>query len=132
MLIKPASAVIKTASGNSSHQINSRYRRSVHGSYKRGTASTESILSLPANGMDVCAQLRGKMLSMGVRLPHASGYLPKSSASVELLTAIEQALAGNTCINAAAHQGRALGVFLRRAAKPGWEKLTYRPAGRTP
>ena len=38
--------------------------------------------------------------------------MPKSSASVELLTAIEQALAGNTCINAAAHQGRALGVFL--------------------
>jgi ActR/RegA family two-component response regulator len=65
------------------------------------------------NGMDACAQLRRKM--PGVRLVFltvnedpdiaaeairlgASGYLLKSSASAELFTAIEQALAGKTYI----------------------------------
>lgn len=56
----------------------------------------------------------------------ASGYLLKSSASVELFTAIEQALAGKTYITPLVTKGMPLGVFLRDAVKPGMEKLTTR------
>ena len=93
------------------------------------------------NGMDACAQLRRKM--PGVRLVFltvnedpdiaaeaislgASGYLLKNSASGELFTAIERALAGKTYITPLVNKSVPLGVFLRRTAKPGAEKLTVR------
>jgi DNA-binding NarL/FixJ family response regulator len=93
------------------------------------------------NGIDACAQLRRKM--PGIRLVFltvnedpdiaaeainlgASGYLLKSSASVELFTAIEQALAGKTYITPLVTKGMPLGVFLGQAVKPGVEKLTER------
>jgi DNA-binding NarL/FixJ family response regulator len=97
-------------------------------------------ISMPGlNGMDACAQLRLRM--PGVRLVFltvnedpdiaaeairlgASGYLLKSSASAELFTAIEQALAGKTYITPLVTKGVPLGVFLRQAVKPGVEKLT--------
>ena len=99
-------------------------------------------ISMPRlNGMDACAQLRRKMpgaklvfltmnedpdfaaeaISLG-----ASGYLLKSSASAELFTAIEQALAGKTYITPLLTKGVPLGVFLRQVKKPGVEKLTER------
>jgi DNA-binding NarL/FixJ family response regulator len=99
-------------------------------------------ISMPGlNGMDACAQLRRKMpdvrlvfltvnedpdiaaeaISLG-----ASGYVLKSSASVELFTAIEQALAGKTYITPLVTQGVPIAVFLRQAVKPGVEKLTAR------
>jgi DNA-binding NarL/FixJ family response regulator len=99
-------------------------------------------ISMPGlNGMDACAQLRLRM--PGVRLVFltvnedpdiaaeairlgASGYLLKSSASAELFTAIEQALAGKTYITPLVTKGVPLGVFLRQAVKPGVEKLTAR------
>jgi DNA-binding NarL/FixJ family response regulator len=93
------------------------------------------------NGIDACAQLRRKM--PGIRLVFltvnedpdiaaeainlgASGYLLKSSAPVELFTAIEQALAGKTYITPLVTKGMPLGVFLGQAVKPGVEKLTER------
>jgi DNA-binding NarL/FixJ family response regulator len=99
-------------------------------------------ISMPGlNGMDACAQLRRKM--PGIRLVFltvnedpdiaaeainlgASGYLLKSSAPVELFTAIEQALAGKTYITPLVTKGMPLGVFLGQAVKPGVEKLTER------
>jgi len=99
-------------------------------------------ISMPRlNGMDACAQLRRKMpesllifltvnedpdiAAEAIRLG-ASGYLLKSSASAELFTAIEQALAGKTYITPLVTKGVPLGVFLRQAVKPGVEKLTER------
>ncbi len=99
-------------------------------------------ISMPGlNGLDACAQLRRKMSEMkfifltvnedadvaaeAIRLG-ASGYLLKSSASVELFTAIEQALAGKTYITPLVTKGVPLGVFLRQAEKSGVEKLTGR------
>ena len=99
-------------------------------------------ISMPRlNGMDACAQLRRKMPDVrfvfltvnedpdiaaeAIRLG-ASGYLLKSSASVELFTAIEQALAGKTYITPLVTKGVPLGVFLSQATKPGVEKLTAR------
>jgi DNA-binding NarL/FixJ family response regulator len=99
-------------------------------------------ISMPGlNGMDACTQLRRKM--PGIRLVFltvnedpdiaaeairlgASGYLLKSSASAELFTAIEQALAGKTYITPLVTKGLPLGVFLGQAVKPGVEKLTER------
>jgi DNA-binding NarL/FixJ family response regulator len=52
--------------------------------------------------------------------------LLKSSASVELFTAIEHALAGKTYITPLVTKGVPLGIFLRQAAKPGVEKFTAR------
>jgi DNA-binding NarL/FixJ family response regulator len=99
-------------------------------------------ISMPRlNGMDACAQLRRKMPDVrivfltvnedpdlaaeAIRLG-ASGYLLKSSASAELFTAIEQALAGKTYITPLITKGVPLGVFLRQAVKTGAEKLTVR------
>jgi DNA-binding NarL/FixJ family response regulator len=99
-------------------------------------------ISMPGlNGLDACAQLRRIMSEMkfvfltvnedadiaaeAIRLG-ASGYLLKSSASVELFTAIEQALAGKTYITPLVTKGMPLGVFLRQAEKSGVEKLTRR------
>jgi DNA-binding NarL/FixJ family response regulator len=56
----------------------------------------------------------------------ASGYLLKSSASGELFTAIEQALAGKIYITPLITKRVPLDVFLRKATKPGVEKLTVR------
>jgi DNA-binding NarL/FixJ family response regulator len=99
-------------------------------------------ISMPLlNGMDACVQLRRKM--PGVRFVFltvnedpaiaakaiglgASGYLLKNSASGELFTAIEQALAGKTYITPLLTKGVPLGVFLRQARKPDAEKLTAR------
>jgi DNA-binding NarL/FixJ family response regulator len=99
-------------------------------------------ISMPRlNGMDACAQLRRKM--PGIRFVFltvnedpdlaaeamrlgASGYLLKNSASGELFTAIERALAGKTYVTPLVSKGVPLGVFLRRATKPATEKLTAR------
>jgi DNA-binding NarL/FixJ family response regulator len=99
-------------------------------------------ISMPGlNGMDACVQLRTKMPE--VRLVFltvnedpdiaaaainlgASGYLLKSSASAELFTAIELALAGKTYITPLVTKGEPLSVFLRQAVKPDMEKLTAR------
>jgi DNA-binding NarL/FixJ family response regulator len=99
-------------------------------------------ISMPGlNGMDACVQLRRKMPD--VRLVFltvnedpdiaaaainlgASGYLLKSSASAELFTAIELALAGKTYITPLVTKGEPLSVFLRQAVKPDMEKLTAR------
>ena len=93
------------------------------------------------NGIDAGAQLRRRMPSVrlvfltvnedpdiaaeAIRLG-ASGYLLKNSASGELFTAIERALAGQTYITPLVTKGVPLGVFLRRATKPVTEKLTMR------
>jgi DNA-binding NarL/FixJ family response regulator len=93
------------------------------------------------NGIDACAQLRGRMpetkfvfltvdedpntaaeaIGLG-----ASGYLLKNSASGELFTAIERALAGKIYVTPLVTKGVPLGVFLRRATKPATDKLTGR------
>ena len=87
-------------------------------------------ISMPGlNDLDACVQLRGKMPDMklvfltanedpdiaaeAIRLG-ASGYLLKSSASAELFTAIEQALAGKTYITPLVTKGVPLGAFLAR------------------
>lgn len=99
-------------------------------------------VSMPRlNGIDACAQLRHRMPEVkfvfltvnedpdlaaeAIRLG-ASGYLLKSSATGELYTAIEHALADKTYITPLITRGVPLAVFLREAAKPGAEKLTAR------
>ena len=99
-------------------------------------------ISMPRlNGIDACAQLRRRMPSVGLIFltvnedPDiaaeainlgASGYLLKNSASGELFTAIELALAGKTYVTPLITKGVPLGVFLRQATKPAAEKLTLR------
>ena len=93
------------------------------------------------NGMDACAQLCRKMPAVKLIFLTvnedsdiaaeaiglgASGYLLKNSASGELFTAIEHALAGKTYVTPLVTKGMPLGVFLRRATKPATEKLTMR------
>ena len=93
------------------------------------------------NGMDACAQLCRKMPAVKLIFLTvnedsdiaaeaiglgASGYLLKNSASDELFTAIEHALAGKTYVTPLVTKGMPLGVFLRRATKPATEKLTAR------
>ena len=99
-------------------------------------------VSMPQlNGMDAFIQLRRKMPEVkfifltvnedrdtaahAINLG-ASGYLLKSSASGELFTAIERALAGKIYITPLLTKGVSLGVFLSQAAKPDVEKLTVR------
>jgi DNA-binding NarL/FixJ family response regulator len=99
-------------------------------------------VSMPRlNGMDAAAQLRHRMPEVklifltvnedpdlaaeAIRLG-ASGYLLKSSATGELFTAIEHAVAGKTYITPLVTRGVPLAVFLRNAAKPQVEKLTAR------
>jgi DNA-binding NarL/FixJ family response regulator len=93
------------------------------------------------NGMDACAQLRRRMPSVrlvfltvnedpgvaadAIRLG-ASGYLLKNSASGELFTAIEHALAGKTYVTPLVTEGVPPGIFLRRTTKLRTEKLTAR------
>ena len=93
------------------------------------------------NGLDACAQIRRKMPEVrlifltvnedpdvAAEAIHlgASGYLLKHSATSELFTALEYALAGKTYLTPLVMKGLPLGVFLGQAAKPGAEKLTPR------
>ncbi len=99
-------------------------------------------VSMPhLNGMDACPQLLRNLPGLklifltvnedpdlaaeAIRLG-ASGYLLKSSASSELFTAIEHAMAGRKYITPLVTNGLPLGIFLRQARKPGVEKLTPR------
>jgi DNA-binding NarL/FixJ family response regulator len=99
-------------------------------------------ISMPRlNGMDACAQLRRKMPRMrfvfltvnedpeiaaeAIGLG-ASGYLLKNSASGELFTAIEQALAGKIYVTPLITKGVPLDVFLHKATEPGVKKLSVR------
>ena len=99
-------------------------------------------ISMPElNGMDACAQLRGKLpdvkfifltvnedpdLAAEAIGLGASAFLLKSCASAELTLAIESALASRTYITPLLTKGKPLGVFLREAAKPGGEKISAR------
>ena len=99
-------------------------------------------ISMPRlNGMDACAQLRRKLPEVkfvfltvnedpdvaaeAIRLG-ASGFLLKSSASAELILAIEGALSGRIYITSLITKGKPLGVFLNDAHAPAAEKLTPR------
>lgn len=93
------------------------------------------------NGMDACALLRLKtpdvkfvfltvnedpnIAAEAIGLG-ASGYLLKTSPLGELFIAIEQALAGKIYVTPLLTKGLPLAVFLRKATKPGVEKLTVR------
>ena len=99
-------------------------------------------ISMPhLNGLDACAQLRGKLpkvkfifltvnedadLAAAAIALGASGYLLKNSASAELTLAIESALSGRTYVTPLITRGRSLDVFLAEEGKPGAEKLTLR------
>lgn len=99
-------------------------------------------ISMPRlNGIDAAAQLRRKLPAVkvvfltvnedpdvaaeAIRLG-ASAFLLKSSASGELISAIELALAGKTYITPLITKGRPLSVFLNEAGKPAADKLTAR------
>jgi DNA-binding NarL/FixJ family response regulator len=99
-------------------------------------------ISMPElNGMDACAQLRVKLpdarfifltvnedpdiAAETIRMG-ASAFLLKSSASAELILAIESSLAGRIYITPLITKGEPLNVFLRDAVKPGSEKLSAR------
>jgi len=84
--------------------------------------------------MDACALLCRKMpelklifltmnedpdIAAGAIRLGASGYLLKSSASAELFTAIEQALAGKLYITPLLTKGVPLGIFLRSSHEAG-------------
>jgi DNA-binding NarL/FixJ family response regulator len=93
------------------------------------------------NGMEAAAQLRRKLPGVkvvfltvnedpdvaaeAIRLG-ASGYLLKSSASGELISAIEMALSGKTYITPLITKGRPLGLFLNESGKPAADKLSAR------
>jgi DNA-binding NarL/FixJ family response regulator len=99
-------------------------------------------ISMPElNGMDACAQLRGKLpdvkfifltvnedpdLAAEAIGLGASAFLLKSCASAELTLAIESALASRTYVTPLLTKGKPLGVFLREAAKPADEKISAR------
>jgi DNA-binding NarL/FixJ family response regulator len=99
-------------------------------------------ISMPRlNGMEAAAQLRRmlpgvkvvfltvnedpEVAAEAIRLG-ASAFLLKSSASAELISAIEMALAGKTYITPLITKGKPLGVFLSDSARPGADKLTAR------
>jgi DNA-binding NarL/FixJ family response regulator len=99
-------------------------------------------ISMPRlNGMEACAQLCRKLpgtkfvfltvnedpeIAAGAIRLGGAGYLLKSSAAIELFTAIEQALEGKTYITPLVTKGVPLDIFLRRAVKSGTENLTER------
>ena len=99
-------------------------------------------ISMPGiNGLDTGAQLRSTLpevkliyltvnedrdtAAAAIRLG-ASGYLLKSSASGELFTAIDHALAGQTYLTPLITRGVPLAAFLEEAAGTGGEELTAR------
>lgn len=93
------------------------------------------------NGMEAAAQLRRQLPEVkvifltvnedpdvaaeAVRLG-ASGYLLKSSASGELISAIGMALAGKAYITPLITKGKPLRLFLSESGKPAADKLTAR------
>jgi DNA-binding NarL/FixJ family response regulator len=99
-------------------------------------------ISMPRlNGLEAAAQLQRKLPAVKIIFltvnqdpdvaaeairRGASGFLLKSSASSELITAIELALAGKTYITPLLTKGRPLGVFLNESGKPAADKLTAR------
>jgi|ERR1035438_8046932 DNA-binding NarL/FixJ family response regulator len=99
-------------------------------------------ISMPRlNGLEAAAQLRRKLPAVKIIFltvnqdpdvaaeairQGASAFLLKSSASGELITAIELALAGKTYITPLITKGRPLGVFLNESGKPAADKLTVR------
>jgi DNA-binding NarL/FixJ family response regulator len=99
-------------------------------------------ISMPRlNGIEAAAQLRRKLPDVRIIFltvnedpdvaaeairRGASAFLLKSSASAELILAIEMALAGKTYITPLITKGRPLGVFLSEAGKPAADKLTAR------
>jgi DNA-binding NarL/FixJ family response regulator len=99
-------------------------------------------ISMPRlNGIEAAAQLRRKLPQVkivfltvnedpdvaaeAIRLG-ASAFLLKSSASRELISAIEMALAGKTYITPLITKGKPLGLFLCESGKPAADKLTAR------
>jgi len=99
-------------------------------------------ISMPRlNGIEAAAQLRRKLPDVRIIFltvnedpdvaaeairRGASAFLLKSSASGELILAIEMALAGKTYITPLITKGKPLGVFLSEAGKPAADKLTAR------
>jgi DNA-binding NarL/FixJ family response regulator len=99
-------------------------------------------ISMPRlNGFEAAAQLRRKLPAVKIIFltvnqdpdvaaeairRGASGFLLKNSASNELISAIELALAGKTYITPLITKGRPLGVFLNESGKPATDKLTAR------
>lgn len=99
-------------------------------------------ISMPLlNGIEAAAQLRRKLphvrivfltvnedpdtAAEAIRLG-ASAFLLKSSASGELISAIELALAGKSYITPLITKGKPLAVFLSESGKPTADKLTAR------
>src|SRR5262249_41018352 len=108
---------------------------------RRPDLSVVDIAMSRLNGLDACARLRLKIpdakfvfltvnedpnIAAEAIALGASGYLLKTSPMGELFTAIEQALAGKIYVTPLLTKGLPLAVFLRKAAKPGVEKLTVR------
>jgi len=99
-------------------------------------------ISMPRlNGLEACLLLRRKLPKVKIvfltvsedpdvaaEVIHqgASAFLLKSSASAELISAIELALANKTYITPLITKGRPLGVFLSESGKPAADKLTAR------
>ena len=99
-------------------------------------------ISMPRlNGIEASAQLRKKLPEVklifltvnedpdvaaeAIRLG-ASGFLLKSCASTELITAIEIALAGKRYVTPLITRGKPLGLFLSEAIRPAADRLTGR------
>jgi DNA-binding NarL/FixJ family response regulator len=99
-------------------------------------------ISMPRlNGIEAAAQLRRKLPQVkivfltvnedpdvaaeAIRLG-ASAFLLKSSASSELISAIQLALAGKTYITPLITRGKPLSLFLSESVKPAADKLTPR------
>jgi len=99
-------------------------------------------ISMPRlNGMEAAAHLRRKLPEVKVVFltvnedpdvaaeairQGASAFLLKSSASGELISAIEMALAGKTYITPLITKGKPLRFFLSDSGKPAPDKLTAR------
>jgi len=93
------------------------------------------------NGLDASAQLRRKLPEVKIIFltvsedpevaaeairQGASAFLLKSSASSELISAIELALAGKQYVTPLLTKGRTLGLFLSESDRPEPDKLTAR------
>ena len=93
------------------------------------------------NGLDACRQLKQTLpetklifltanedpdLAVEALQMGASAYLLKNSASSELFTAIQHALAGRIYLTPLVTKGTPVGVFLSRDVKAAGEKLTAR------
>jgi DNA-binding NarL/FixJ family response regulator len=99
-------------------------------------------ISMPLlNGIEACRQLQPRLpdtrwvfltvnedpdLAAETFRLGASGFLLKSSAAVELFTAIQMAMEGRRYVTPLLTKGEPLGVFLDRAPSPRGDKLTAR------